>query len=137
VLRMADIYSKALNVAIWLGEAAEESDLAMKFIREISVTELDQLAADKNRGNAWRALATLMRRPWFTRRWIIQEVAFAKKALVCCGSDKVDWTQFSEAVTKFEWKIDDINRLFRKLKISERDSNSGRSVVKYVGGVRN
>lgn len=132
VMRMADIYSKASNVIIWLGEADRDSDLAMKFIQEISVRELDRLAGSESTGESWRALAKLMRRPWFTRRWIIQEVAFSQKAELWCGSWEVPWTQFAEAVTLFESKIDDINQLFRDLKKSEMKGNKFRTVAKYA-----
>ena len=33
----------------------------------------------------WVALAHLLERPWFTRTWVIQEVALATRAEIVCG----------------------------------------------------
>jgi hypothetical protein len=54
-----------------------------------------------------------MRRRWFTRRWIVQEVAFARSAIVRCGTSVVSWTRFCGAVTLFTEKLDDIKESFR------------------------
>ncbi|KAK3357967.1 heterokaryon incompatibility protein-domain-containing protein [Lasiosphaeria hispida] len=45
-----------------------------------------------------RAVTTLLRRPWFRRVWIIQEVAFARSAVVLSGRDAMDWDAFINAV---------------------------------------
>ena len=132
VTKMGEIYSKASDVIIWLGEENYDSDLAMKFIPEISVQGLDQLAGRQSTGESWKALARLMRRPWFTRRWIIQEVAFSQKAELWCGESVVSWMQFAEAVTLFESKIDDINQLFRDLKKSEKSNNTLKKIASYA-----
>ena len=63
VERMATIYRKASDVVIWLGRSTQASDSAMNFIQDISVRELDRLARDSAKGDLWRALAELMRRP--------------------------------------------------------------------------
>ncbi len=45
-----------------------------------------------------RATVDLLRRPWFRRVWIIQEVAFARRALVLSGWDALGWDAFVDAV---------------------------------------
>jgi hypothetical protein len=109
---MGEIFRAASRVNIWLGEASNDSDLAMAFIPQISVVKVDLLARDPMVGASWKALANLMRRPWFTRRWIVQELAFAKQAVLLCGSLEVDWTSFSEATTLFVDKADQVDSLF-------------------------
>jgi Heterokaryon incompatibility protein (HET) len=37
---------------------------------------------------AWRALADLLRRPWFRRVWVIQEVLMGQNVLMICGVHK-------------------------------------------------
>ncbi|KAK3367782.1 heterokaryon incompatibility protein-domain-containing protein [Podospora didyma] len=102
VAKMSRIHANARNVIVWLGPASLEkhSDLAMRFIPQMT-----------------SALASLMRHPWFSRRRIIQEVAFAQKAELWCGSQA--WRQFGDAVTLFESRIADINPVFRASRIEE------------------
>jgi hypothetical protein len=42
-----------------------------------------------------------MQRPWFSRRWVVQEVSLAQRALIYCGSDKISWRKFAIAVELF------------------------------------
>lgn len=71
VARMAEIYSKADEVLIWVGDDYYDGHLAMQFIPRMCTQEIDRLIEDKQNGRSWRAFGALMRRPWFTRRWII------------------------------------------------------------------
>jgi hypothetical protein len=113
VLRMGDIFGRASNVCIWLGEAADRSDEAMDFVEQVShLGKLDRLIKDPTLVRAWQALAILMRRSWFSRRWVIQEVAYARKATVYCGTKHSRWSDFSDAVALFGEKFDEINLLF-------------------------
>ena len=41
--------------------------------------------------------AVIWTRPWFSRRWIIQEVALAQRATVYCGTVSMDWDVLSHA----------------------------------------
>jgi Heterokaryon incompatibility protein (HET) len=113
IRRMAEIYRKATEVIIWLGEAANDSDLGMEFIMNMSVNEIDRLAASPEYSKAWIALANLMQRSWFTRRWVIQEVAFARHPVLRCGSASVPWARFCEAVELFTEKSDEIRQCIR------------------------
>jgi hypothetical protein len=109
---MAEIYRKAHKVFIWLGEAADDSDRAIEFVKQMSIRDIGEHVADKGLVQSWRALATLMRRPWFTRRWIVQEVAYAETALLCCGTYQIPWTRFCEAVALFTRNADLVYHLF-------------------------
>ncbi len=61
---MAEIYSRASRVVVWLGEAKDDSDQALEDIR---------LAADAespvNEPNK-QAILALLYRPWFERIWV-------------------------------------------------------------------
>lgn len=107
--RMAEIYRRATEVVIWLGEATSDSDAAMEFVMNISTRDIDKLATDPESSQAWRALANLMQRSWFTRRWVIQEVGFARHAVLRCGSASVSWIRFCSAVELFTEKLDEIS----------------------------
>jgi hypothetical protein len=113
VMKMGQIYSQARNVCIWLGEDAGRSDDGMEFVNQVSHLEkLDKLVKDPEMIPDWQALATLMRKSWFSRRWVIQEVAFARTASVHCGTKTVKWLDLSDAITLFGAKFDEICLLF-------------------------
>jgi Heterokaryon incompatibility protein (HET) len=67
ILRMAEIYSKASRVIVWLGEAENDSDQALEEIRLAA----DNMSAEPlvNKPNK-QAILTLLHRPWFKRIWV-------------------------------------------------------------------
>lgn len=103
VSRMHLIYSIATNVSIWLGppDADRKTDRAMDFIS--GILEGDDIRTKLTGAYArdWSELLYLMRRRWFSRRWIIQELALAKSAEVRCGSKTKNWRDFADAVSIF------------------------------------
>lgn len=108
-MRMGEIYGRARNVCIWLGEALYRSDEAMGFVYKVShLGKLDKLVKDHTAVRKWQALAALMKRSWFSRRWVIQEVAFARTATVYCGIEIVKWMDLSDAITLFGDKFSEI-----------------------------
>lgn len=100
---MAEVYSRATRVCVSLGEASVDSDLALNFIsRVVNLDDCDRLVADRGTPQEWAALSSLMRRPWFSRRWVVQEIALAASATLYCGDAFVDWADFADAVSLFE-----------------------------------
>lgn len=120
VSKMGTIYSTAANVAIWLGPADDKgtSDRAMDFIGSMLNQDVEQNLKDENAQNKhameWSDLLSLMRRRWFSRRWIIQELALAKTAEVRCGSKRVHWRDFSDSVSIFELHFDIILKIIKR-----------------------
>ncbi|KAI1096401.1 heterokaryon incompatibility protein-domain-containing protein [Rostrohypoxylon terebratum] len=113
--RMVDIYRNARNVCVWLGESDEEgrSDEAMEFISTtMDFAVLDRLAHDKRHARRWYALGELMRDRWFSRRWVVQEIALAKEATVHCGGKIVRWTDFADAASLLVSNQEVIKSLF-------------------------
>lgn len=114
VRRMGNIFSEAEKVIVWLGEEKENSDKAIKFIP--NVLDLDaapSLATDQKYIEDWDSFFNLLRRPWFSRRWVIQEIAFAQTAWVYCGSKKIPWDEFVDAVSLFSSMHKDLRQLFQ------------------------
>lgn len=120
VSKMGTIYSTAANVVIWLGTAdvRGNSDRAMDFIGSMLNQDVEQNLKDENAQHKhameWSDLLLLMRRRWFSRRWIIQELALAKNAEVRCGSKRVHWRDFSDAVSIFELHFDTILKTIKR-----------------------
>ena len=130
VARMAEIYSRASSVLIWLGEEYEDSQTAMDFVGDVLDLELlDDLATREQSLAQWDALAKLMRREWFSRRWVVQELAMAKEASVYAGEAAVHWDDFAEAVALFVREFDRIADGFK-------NSRGYRYNSKVLGDVR-
>ena len=69
---MDKIYIGAANVCIWLGTETEDSSLALNFIgRVLNLGDADRAIIDIRTAEEWPALASLMRREWFSRRWYV------------------------------------------------------------------
>ncbi|KAL1878011.1 hypothetical protein Daus18300_002365 [Diaporthe australafricana] len=103
VQMMSRIYTRAEEVCIWLGDGDSSSSLAINFISD-DITNMRKFDAMFNDGaytEKWKALMTLMQREWFSRRWVVQEIALARQATIHCGSQSMPWKEFAAAVRLF------------------------------------
>lgn len=102
---MASIYGDSDCVWVWLGDAKENDDskIAFHFIskRVLNLADFDRLIKDEKTSEEWAALTTLMNREWFSRRWVVQEIALAKKAVVLVGENRVEWLDLADAISLF------------------------------------
>ena len=100
---MSEIYNRAGQVCIWLGEGDRSSQMALRFIRKevLQLQNFDELCESELASEKWSALLDLMQRPWFSRRWVVQEIALARRAVVYCGNDRISWKKFAVAVELF------------------------------------
>ncbi|KAK8080283.1 hypothetical protein PG997_008101 [Apiospora hydei] len=100
---MAMIYSRATRVCVWLGDDDDDSAMAIKFISQeiMRLERFDDICKNKANADKWQALLALMQRPWFGRRWVVQEIALALDARVYCGPDEIPWKDFAVAVELF------------------------------------
>lgn len=120
---MSYIYGEAERVFVWLGEEGDDSKVAMEFLknRVLNLRDFDRLIRDETAVREWRALSALMKRQWFTRRWIVQEIAIAQSATLLCGPHKVEWKDFADAISLFNEvemstrKISEVMKLDREL----------------------
>lgn len=110
---MGQIYSRAKNVCVWLGDPSPDSKLAFTLIESIlQLSDLEHLINDKYTDD-WAALSSLMKRQWFSRRWVVQEIAFAKSATVHCGRTSIHWPDLADAIALFVSRAKEISKLFR------------------------
>ncbi|KAK4443102.1 heterokaryon incompatibility protein-domain-containing protein [Podospora aff. communis PSN243] len=116
---MQYIFQNATDVIAWIGEeeggphGRPVTQRAADFVRELSFwgrrllksneeSNVDDEILDWIRsvtppglvGSPWRDFLALIERPWFSRIWIVQEVAVAKAVTVWCGSHRWDWVDF-------------------------------------------
>lgn len=103
--RMADVYENATHTLIWLGKAADNSDLAMDNMESLT----HKLLTVKNPGSLtvrqrltnydlplpedqkWEALKVLQLQPWIFRLWTLQEIVLSKEAVPLCGRKSSSW----------------------------------------------
>lgn len=126
IIDMGLIFERAQTVRIWLRKASVDSDEAMDFVHQITdLGKLDTIATNPSNIKEWKTFVMLMNRPWFSRRWVVQEVVFAGKALVHCGTKEVPWFEFVDAVALFDEKIDQLRILSK--------STTGDSQILAIG----
>lgn len=104
VPKMSSIYVTANAVTVWLGSADDDSDIAMKVLRELGsgspydkMTTLDRREID--------ALNRLLNRPWWNRVWVIQEIVMGgmfqmQKVRVQCGKEHLEWPRLVIAAAR-------------------------------------
>ncbi|KAF5576135.1 heterokaryon incompatibility 6 OR allele [Fusarium pseudocircinatum] len=89
---MSMIYSQAAGVIVYLGESADDSDLAIEFIMECYDPSPDNTSLSFPRSDRLMdALRNFFLRPWFTRVWVIQEVFLSSEKTVHCGEQEIPW----------------------------------------------
>lgn len=95
ILKMRQIYAQAQVVTVWLGIERDDSKAAFDMIRRInqqgenSGEWIKDSLLTRNNSTEWRALYHVLRRSWWRRIWIIQEMVAAKDAMIYCGSDEL------------------------------------------------
>lgn len=99
VQQMGKIYASAFMVLVWLGSDSHDSDRAMDACQHAydlsrrkpkETTQLSRQEMD--------AIAALIRRPYFERVWIIQELAKADYRKILCGNRTAPWTGLEMAL---------------------------------------
>ncbi|KAI1087682.1 heterokaryon incompatibility protein-domain-containing protein [Rostrohypoxylon terebratum] len=150
VTKMTEIYRTAESVHVWLGKpgyavhAGTQDDFTNEEL-EIAVQHIDalyNLDDENNIGSVdigmrnkagihnLEPLFKLLKRGWFSRRWVVQEVGVARKAIVHCGDKQFSWEKLTHAITLLEsvGRDGSIDRLF-KLRPDTRH------VSEYVGNI--
>ncbi|RSL96275.1 hypothetical protein BHE90_012537 [Fusarium euwallaceae] len=130
VAHMGRIYKHANNVIIWLGLASQNANLLITTLARLHQKVLSQpfrkwQFRDDRWKDAWEelhgedisggplhlqlvnGLDELTRMSWFTRVWIIQEVANAKRARIQCSAGAIDASFLALAPWLLEHSIDE------------------------------
>ncbi|PYH68901.1 HET domain-containing protein [Aspergillus vadensis CBS 113365] len=94
---MRSIYAQAARVIVWLGEAMRDGDEALMIIQRWAAASspsddslLDDCLSDP--------CSRLLRRDWFQRAWILQEVGVARCISILCGSVEINGHVFCEGL---------------------------------------
>ncbi|KAH7359470.1 heterokaryon incompatibility protein-domain-containing protein, partial [Plectosphaerella cucumerina] len=127
VKMMGDIYAAACLTVIWLGHEADEIKMAFGWLRRFNTVtdslgfdmsacedgtefiararfeEISQVAFGKHRTTAFRHIWALLNRPWFTRKWIIQELVKSQKPLMMAGKPRLSWAVLAHWINFLHW----------------------------------
>lgn len=118
VVLMGQIFSNATTVLVWLGEEDFETARAFAFVRQMGAFEAFESVPDNSRHRNPEALSDriwflkLLQRPWFSRRWVIQEVALAQKIVVHCGGHMMPWEDLSTTISLYASQIGELKQSF-------------------------
>jgi hypothetical protein len=106
IQRMGEIYRRSKCTIIWLGDGGFLSRAAFRACCLTARASVDQGGPDPpplpTLTRSWDPppilrpflILLLLRRSYFTRTWIIQEVALSQSVEVVCGDDKIPWGDF-------------------------------------------
>jgi hypothetical protein len=76
---MAKIYAQANRVIVWLGEGADNSNLALKAIR---MAGGKRPTHHSDSGRVQSAVLALLQRPWFRRIWVREQTLDSNYKLI-------------------------------------------------------
>ncbi|KAI4861535.1 HET-domain-containing protein [Hypoxylon rubiginosum] len=111
---MGRIFGEAKGAHIWLGPEDHMTAKLFTFIREANLLpEVAKVEMSKQMAalmktlfgeglHALRVFDDFSNRPWFSRRWIIQEACLARQATVYCGSHSVPLSSLVLAAVRFQ-----------------------------------
>jgi hypothetical protein len=96
---MCEIYRRADRVVGWVGEEENKDSAALEVQKYINLADDDRLSSREI--ETWLALSSFIQRPWFSRVWIIQELAVAKSLTIHCGTKQLEWSILRDAMPAF------------------------------------
>lgn len=98
VQQMKSIFQLATAVVIWLGEESDDSNLAMDLIADIHKVGADNFKTSLEDARSWESLRKFYRRSWFSRVWVIQEIAVSHSSpKVGAGNKWLSWDALESA----------------------------------------
>ncbi|KAF2965356.1 hypothetical protein GQX73_g8237 [Xylaria multiplex] len=129
VQRMKAIYGGAERVIVYLGEQTGSTRILMESLTALqkTVSGSHWVSDDQRWQTAWgrvqneiqfqhdhtaketqrEGLQELLERPWFRRVWILQEVAYARRVLIYCGTTAVRAQIFAMAPIILDVELSD------------------------------
>ncbi|OAL46936.1 HET-domain-containing protein [Pyrenochaeta sp. DS3sAY3a] len=99
VSRMFDIYRNASRVFAWLGDRSDGSEDFLKLIKDIEI-EGDGVLREHFDRYGREFLDHFLELEWFQRRWVIQEVAAAREAVLVHGQTHMNFDTFAQILKK-------------------------------------
>ncbi|PMD65933.1 HET-domain-containing protein, partial [Hyaloscypha bicolor E] len=115
VQQMSYIYREAEQVIVWLGLGTEETNYTMDSIKRLQENFIKIEGGWRRSAQLWmhlqsrpedanfheyaklhKGMELILKRPWFQRIWILQEIANARTATIYCGRKSVSARTFAQ-----------------------------------------
>jgi hypothetical protein len=132
---MRQIFSGAELVRVWLGNLSLPSVRldGTPFLSSLQQSHLTGSWVDgsNERERIRTSLQALLRHPWFTRIWVVQELVLAKDAWVHVGQDVISWESLTFAVRNTGLKFKEDNH-FNSLATQRRAAPHQRTLLEMV-----
>jgi hypothetical protein len=121
---MGEIFKAASKVIVWLGDDDNGSRAGMQLAKQLlhiaiyqppdglTPANLELHGLPKRGHKRWKALSLILRRPWFWRTWVVQEVALNENVELVLGSLSFTWEELELIVCLLEgqlpqaWQLD-------------------------------
>lgn len=126
VALMGQIYQKATKVLIFVGINAGQHGLAVKSllaeIRKITQGQLENTSLTEDAlpypakddplltDRRWTSMKALLKLPWFSRGWVVQEAGLAAEATVIWGDTEFDWLDLIWTYLWLTWRAHEVRK---------------------------
>ena len=102
VMMMRRIYTLAHHTVIYLGPLTVASEALLKALASRTGTEEEVIIGDLDRSAIDSGRLDLLRRPWFNRVWVLQELVLARDPWVQCGKLRLRWNRIYDFLYRTE-----------------------------------
>jgi len=106
---MGDIFHSSERVFAWIGAEEERSDRVMDTLARLSSPEFDASKEALFKDVA-DPMNKLLKRPWFKRAWVVQELVRGSNVFIVCGDSELRWERFLEAVDVHRQLLNSLSR---------------------------
>lgn len=114
---MGEIYSQSQMVLVWMGDQDENIAKVFALFRTLAritddVVQNDRESVSKaisalygtepstSTADATMSIEQFFHRPWFGRRWVLQELALSEEAMIYFHNDRISWKWLAIALKK-------------------------------------
>ncbi|MCJ1450113.1 hypothetical protein MMC28_000442 [Mycoblastus sanguinarius] len=94
---MQPIYEKAQRVIVWLGAAPADLSVAFDRVQQQIKGSTERNKERLGDREVWApALQDILNRRWWSRVWVVQEVALGRRVILRCGDEEIGWESLSK-----------------------------------------
>lgn len=139
--RMKDIYKRANDVCIWLGDEKPGSNDAFDFVNTLGPVwrgdpeELRQVLRKVLAAygpGIWKSFVGIIDREYWYRVWVLQEMAMGTEdSPIMCGQKRVKWQYFTDTVWAFNHANEDATTGVKRIISEEMNAEHQTALSTY------
>lgn len=109
VLRMRKIYERAVKTVIWLGDGTPRISSCFQSLARLDLSNVVSGSSgadiEEFSGDRIRDVRVIASRLWWSRAWVIQELAVSKNPVLKAGFDELPWSQLYLPNSMSSWLL--------------------------------